>query len=845
MATASETLLDIPPSDDPGVLLERFLTYVEGLGLDLYPAQEESVLAIFEGHNVIVNTPTGSGKSLIALAQHFAALARGERSWYTAPIKALVSEKFFDLCRRLGPDRVGMLTGDAAINPGAPVVCATEEVLANVALRKGSTADVDHVCADEFHFYADPDRGWAWQVPLLELPQAAFLLMSATLGDVSFFESELTRRTGKPTTVVRSADRPVPLDFEYRETPIHETLEELIRTGRAPVYVVHFTQAAATEQAQALTSAALVSKERKGEISASLRGVRFDTPFGADLKRFLGHGIGVHHAGMLPKYRLLVERLAQDGMLAVICGTDTLGVGVNVPIRSVLFTQLCKFDGSDTRLLSVREFKQIAGRAGRKGFDDEGSVWVQAPAHVIENRKALDKAGDDPRKRRKVVRRKAPERGFVPWDKGTLDRLASGTPETLGSSFHVSHAMLLELLDRPGDGCAAVKSLLVDNHEPRVRQRAHIRRAIQIYRSLLAASVIERLDSPDSEGRYVRVNIDLQDDFALNQPLSPFVLDVLGKIDPERPESALDVLSVVESVQENPRPVLLAQLDAAKAAEIARLKAEGVPYEERMAALETVEWPKPLRDLLYEEFDGFRASHPWVGSENVRPKSVAREMFERGLGFTGYVKAYGLKRHEGTLLRYLTDTYKALVQNVPEDVKSDDLYDVTEWLGAVVRQVDSSLIDEWERLGAAAEEGRSTGATEPAAVSDAPFDVTANRRAFRTMIRNELFRWVLALARKDYGVFDELPPSAEGLTVPDLEAAIAPYWTEHDEIRTDADARSATWVEIEESGEAWRATQILLDPEGYAEWRIQARVDLARSREDGCAVVVPEGIVRL
>lgn len=845
MATASETLLDIPPSDDPGVLLERFLTYVEGLGLDLYPAQEESVLAIFEGHNVIVNTPTGSGKSLIALAQHFAALAREERSWYTAPIKALVSEKFFDLCRRLGPDRVGMLTGDAAINPGAPVVCATEEVLANVALRKGSTADVDHVCADEFHFYADPDRGWAWQVPLLELPQATFLLMSATLGDVSFFESELTRRTGKPTTVVRSADRPVPLDFEYRETPIHETLEELIRTGRAPVYVVHFTQAAAAEQAQALTSATLVSKERKGEISASLRGVRFDTPFGVDLKRFVSHGIGVHHAGMLPKYRLLVERLAQDGMLAVICGTDTLGVGVNVPIRSVLFTQLCKFDGSDTRLLSVREFKQIAGRAGRKGFDDEGSVWVQAPAHVIENRKALDKAGDDPRKRRKVVRRKAPERGFVPWDKGTLDRLASGTPETLGSSFHVSHAMLLELLDRPGDGCAAVKSLLVDNHEPRVRQRAHIRRAIQIYRSLLAANVIERLDSPDSEGRYVRVNIDLQDDFALNQPLSPFVLDVLGKIDPERSESALDVLSVVESVQEDPRPVLLAQLDAAKAAEIARLKAEGVPYEERMAALETVEWPKPLRDLLYEEFDEFRASHPWVGSENVRPKSVAREMFERGLGFTGYVKAYGLKRHEGALLRYLTDTYKALVQNIPEDVKSDDLYDVTEWLGAVVRQVDSSLIDEWERLGAAAEEGHATGATEPAAVSDAPFDVTANRRAFRTMIRNELFRWVLALARKDYGVFDELPPSAEGPTVPDWEAALAPYWTEHDEIRTDADARSATWVEIEESGEAWRATQILLDPEGYAEWRIQARVDLARSREDGCAVVVPEGIVRL
>ncbi|MCC7076989.1 MAG: DUF3516 domain-containing protein [Acidimicrobiia bacterium] len=839
-------LSHLPVTADAASLLDAFLAYVDSVGIELYAAQEEAILALFEGDNVIVNTPTGSGKSLIALAQHFRALARHERSWYTAPVKALVSEKFFDLCRTLGSDTVGMLTGDAAINADAPVICCTTEIVANLALRHGAAADVDHVCFDEFHFYSDPDRGWAWQVPLLSLPETTFLLMSATLGDVAFFEEELSRRTERRTTVVRSGERPVPLDFEYRETPVHETIEDLLESGRAPVYIVHFTQAAAADQAQALTSAALVDADRKAALASALRGFRFDTQFGADLKRYLSHGIGVHHAGMLPKYRLLVERLAQDGLLAVVCGTDTLGVGVNVPIRTVLFTQLCKFDGSTTRILSVREFQQIAGRAGRKGFDDEGSVWVLAPSHVIENKRALEKAGADKKKQRKLVRKRAPERGFVPWNADTLARLSRGRPETLESSFHVTHAMLLDMLDRPGDGCAAIKQLLLDNHEPRARQRRHIRRAIQIYRSLLAADVIERLAEPDPEGRYVRVHLDLQADFALNQPLSPFLLDALAELDPASPSWPLDVLSAVEAVQENPRAVLFAQLDRAKTIELARLKAEGVAYEERMEALEAVEWPKPLGEFLYESFDAFRVTHPWAGSDNVRPKSVAREMYERGLGFTGYVKDYGLKRHEGTLLRYLTDVYKGLVQNVPEDVKTDDLYDLTEWLGAVVRQVDSSLLDEWERLRDAAEPGHALApAPEAGPEGDLPFDVTRNVRAFHTMVRNELFRWVQALARRDYSTFAEVRGETGPCEPDDIAAAMAPYWEEYAEIRTDADARASAWLEIDASGPVWRATQILLDPDGDAEWRVMASVDLARSREEGRAVVGLDEILRL
>ena len=421
------------------------------------------------GSNVILATPTGSGKSLVAAGAHFAALAHGRRSIYTAPIKALVSEKFFALCDMFGADKVGMLTGDASVNPGAPILTATAEVLANMALREGEHTDIDLVVMDEFHYYSDPDRGWAWQVPLLEMERAQFLLMSATLGDVSFFEEDLTRRTGRPTSVVATGERPVPLHFYYATTPVHETLEDLLATHQAPVYVVHFTQVAALERAQALTSVNVATRAERDPIGEAIGGFRFSAGFGKTLSRLVRHGIGVHHAGMLPRYRRLVETLAQAGLLKVICGTDTLGVGINVPIRTVLVTALSKYDGQRTRHLSAREFHQVAGRAGRAGFDTAGTVVVQAPDHVVENVKATAKAGDDPKKLRKLVKRKPPE-GFVSWGEPTFERLVAAEPEQLTSSFAVSHSMVLNVIARPGDPFTAMRNLLEDNHEPRARQ---------------------------------------------------------------------------------------------------------------------------------------------------------------------------------------------------------------------------------------------------------------------------------------------------------------------------------------------------------------------------------------
>jgi superfamily II RNA helicase len=702
-------------SIDGDAVLAGFTDYAAELGLELYPAQEEAIFEVVLGNHVILNTPTGSGKSLVAAAAHFVALADGKRSVYTAPIKALVSEKFFALCREFGSDRVGMVTGDAAVNPDAPIICCTQEILANWALRDGREAPVDVAVVDEFHFYGDPQRGWAWQVPLLELPHTQFLLMSATLGNVEFFRRDLTERTGRDTTVVKSVQRPVPLDFEYRTTTLHNSVTELLESGKAPIYLVHFTQKDATEAAQNYLALDPLSKTEKAQVKEALAGFRFDSPIGKDLRRFITAGVGVHHAGMLPKYRRLVERLAQDGLLKVICGTDTLGVGINVPIRTVLFTQLCKYDGVSSRLLTAREFHQVAGRAGRAGYDTAGHVWAQAPEHVIENDKAVAKAGDDAKKKRKVVRKKPPTRGYVPWSEDTFDKLVGGEPEPLKSHFQVTHQMVMNLLDRPVvhdadgtavDGCRAVRRLLTDNHETRKRQRAHIRRAIAIYRSLVAAEMLEFPEPPDEYGRRVRVNFDLQDQFALHQPLSLWAVAALVALPAAEAEAgdgdgidhALNMLTIVESVQENPGVILAAQTKRAKDELMADMKSSGVEYEERMERLSQVEHPKPNADWIYANFNEFRARHPWVGSDTVAPKAIVREMYERAMTFGEYVSDYGLKRSEGVVLRYLSDVYKGLVQNVPEELATPELGDVVAWLGAVVRQVDSSLIDEWERL---------------------------------------------------------------------------------------------------------------------------------------------------
>ncbi len=824
----------LPPNGATSdALLGGFLDFVAGRGLILYPAQEEAVLALFEDKNVIINTPTGSGKSLVASALHFASLAHGRRSVYTCPIKALVNEKWMALCRELGPENVGLSTGDATVNRDAPVLCCTAEVLANLALRGGERAAVDDVVMDEFHWYADRDRGVAWQVPLLTLPQARFLLMSATLGDVTFFAQDLTRRNGRPTATVKSVERPVPLEYAYSEIPLPRMLEQLVEEDKAPVYVVHFTQKDAADSAQDFTSLELCTREEKNAVAEAIQGFRFTSPYGPAVRRWLKQGIGLHHAGLLPKYRVLVEQLSQRGLLKVICGTDTLGVGINVPIRTVLFTRLCKFDGQKTAVLSARDFHQIAGRAGRKGFDERGFVVAQAPEHVIENRKLEEKAKGG----KKVVKRKPPEHNFANWDLQTFKRLMGAPPERLASRFQVSHGMLLNVLSRSGDGCRAMQRLIRDSHETERAKQAHFKRAWQLFRALLERGIVEILP-PAEAGSKLRVNVDLQEDFSMNQALSLYLFETLALLEPESETHALDLLTLVESILEDPEPILRKQLDKLKGQRIAEMKAEGLDYDQRMEQLLKLEHPKPLRDFVYTTFNVFAERHPWVGEENIRPKSVAREMFEGFRSFSDYVQEYDLERVEGLLLRHLHGVYRVLRQSVPDTAKTEAVLEMELYLREMLRQVDSSLLDEWERMrdpstrpiGAGGAELRPPGPEQPP-------DITRDTKVFTAAIRTRIFAllraWSIGQDEAALAVLDSASDAdGEPWTPARLSAAREAHRVEHVGLRLDPEARNLrhTHVQVSEDRASWRVQQMLVDAEGLNDWVAELDVDLVASR---------------
>ena len=827
-------LSDVPQSLFDDAVWDTFIRWTTDRGISLYPAQEEASLAILAGDNVILATPTGSGKSMVANAAHFIAMARGQRSFYTAPIKALVSEKFFALCEIFGPENVGMMTGDATVNGNAPIIAATAEIVANIALREGKNSDIRQVVMDEFHYYSDPERGWAWQVPLLELPKAQFLLMSATLGDTAWLEEDLTRRTGRETTFVGGSQRPVPLDFHYVFTPVHETIEELLEDGKAPIYVVHFSQREATERAQALTSISdMLTRNEKDAIAEAIGDFRFTTTFGKTLSKLLRRGIGIHHAGMLPKYRRLVERLSQTGLLKVICGTDTLGVGINVPIRTVLMTGLAKYDGTRQRIVKSREFHQIAGRAGRAGYDTEGTVIVEAPEHEIENVKLRRKAGDDPKKLKKI-RKKSARDGEVSWSEKTYLRLTEAEPEELQSQFTVSNSMLLNVVARPGDGYEHMKHLLRTNHDTRAKQNRDILTALDLFRGLINAGVVER--TPDSPAfRPYTLTAELDRDFALNQPLSPFALAFLTLLDPESETYDLDVISAFEAILDDPRQLLQAQQSAARGEEIAALKADGVDYTERMALIEDVTYPQPLREELEDAYETFVQGNPWAKEFELRPKSVVRDMIEHAMTFSDVIATYGLARSEGVVLRYLTDAWRTLSHSIPEAYVTQRLDDIIVWLGELIRQVDSSLIDEWAHM---------TDETTPISQSDLerelafgvedPTALTANRRAFTIMVRNYFFRMVELFAYEKEKQLEEMLDYMGFADQPDWPALMDDYFDEYEDVELDNDARGPSYFSVSgDDTRIWEVVQILKDPEGDNAFQLHGTVDLDASDAAG------------
>lgn len=829
----------VPPggTTDTDKMLDIFLGWAADSGFDLYPAQEEALLELMSGRHVVLSTPTGSGKSLVALGLHFKGLCEGRTSFYTSPIKALASEKFFALCETLGPENVGMKTGDASINPGAAVICCTAEVLANMALRQGDDVDAPYVVMDEFHYYSDRDRGWAWQVPLITLASTRFLLMSATLGDVSPISRHIEQRTGVEVAEVTSVERPVPLEFSYCETPLHETVENLVSNDQAPVYIVNFTRNDCAELAQGLTSMGLTSRKQREAIREAIAGVRFDTPYGREFKRFLGFGIGVHHAGLLPKYRLQVEQLAQQGLLKVVAGTDTLGVGVNIPIRTVLFTKLAKFDGQKVGHLKVRDFQQIAGRAGRKGFDDRGWVVSQAPEDAVAKKISDRKAAANPGKRVKKRPQRTRREGEVSWNADTLNRMIHSPPEALRSRFKLTNGMVLDLIQRDADindpsagNFAAIRSLIRDCHEDPESKKRLVSRAAELIRSLYRLGIIRMIR--DTGGKYLWVvpDEDLQVDFSLFHNLSLFLVEAIDGLDPEGEDLALDLLSVVESVLDDPTVIIRAQVSKIKTELINRLKAEGVPYDERMNQLDEVSNPQPCREYLLAVYERFRGDHPWVGGDLVAPKSIAREMLEEWLSFGEYTRRYGLQRSEGILLRYLSQVYKTLDQNVPDQSKTDAVWDVIGWLRSVIERIDTSLIEEWEGLrhpefhlkGVSEHEAHKMLALE---------ELIDNQKILQSRVRAECRQFVRALAQRDWeegasGV--SAPLDADTWTAASLEQAMAPYYQRYESLRFDHEARMAdTTIFTRTDQHHWAVIQRLLDPEGDESFWIEGVIDLS------------------
>ncbi len=861
----------LPPPGAPPLAADEILSrFVSAAAFELYPAQEEAILELLDGKHVVLSTPTGSGKSLVAQALHFATLCRGEISFYTAPIKALVNEKFFQLCEAFGASRVGLLTGDGAVNADAPLICCTAEVLMNRVLRD-PLLRADSVVMDEFHYYSDKERGVAWQVPLLALPKTQFLLMSATLGDTRFIEKALTAASGRETANIANATRPVPLEYEWRETALHETLEDLVQRGRAPVYLVNFSQRAAAERAQDLMSANFSSKEEKDALKAATEGFRFETPYGKEFIKFLRHGIGLHHAGLLPKYRLLVEQLAQQGLLKVVSGTDTLGMGVNIPIRTVAFTQLFKYDGEKLGQLSVRDFRQISGRAGRKGFDTIGYVVAQAPEHVIENKKIEAKGKKSPKK-------KPPEKGYVHYDNAFFERLQQSPPEPLESRFQVTWGMILHLVQserqvsardaRGPQGYARLVQLIRHSHGHEGNRRLHLRDAAAKVRTLRKAGVLELERGNEWRRPFLKPGAHLQDDFSLNQTLSLWLYDTLPRLDKGSETYARDLLTLVESILENPQAVLYAQLDRAKGIAIAEMKSRGMDYNDRMNELDKVEYPKPLREFVYETFNAFAEKHPWVGAENIRPKSIAREMFETYASFNEYVRDYSLQRSEGQLLRCLTDVYKTLVQSVPAEARDEELEEIIEHLRLMVRGVDSSLLDEWERMmdPASARAPLAAGDLAPVRPVDEREQLVRDGKRRSARVRSELHILLAALARKDWEEASKalyVRPDDVAWTAERLQAALEPYFTVNAKIDLSPRARRPDRTTLtDEAPRVYRAQQrfgpppralqkheaVAADPDAAAQaearqeaddadWSIECSVDLSVERPPGSPLI--------
>lgn len=859
--TPDHKLIPIDPED----ALMRYSSWVQSQGITLWPHQEEALLDLASNEHVILGTPTGSGKSLVAVGMCYFACTQNKTIYYTAPIKALVSEKFFYLVKLFGKDLVGMITGDCVINSEAPIICCTAEILAQDALRWETDSDIKLVCMDEFHYFGDKDRGWAWQVPLLVLKDTQFLLMSATLGDTTALAQKLKSLTQRDVSTITNAPRPVPLSYSYSTLSLEASVELIMQQRGVPVYIVCFAQSEAQKSAAALASFGISNKEEREEIKKELAGFNFSTAYGKELKRLLLCGVGVHHAGMLPRYRLLVERLAQKGLLPVICGTDTLGVGINVPIHTVVLRALAKYDGRRMRILNSREFHQITGRAGRSGFDTEGVVVSLATPYEIERLRARAKAANDPKKLKRIKVPKPPE-GYVGWSEHTFQKLIESEPEALTPRLKITHAMVLAEVMHGGAAYARLHALIKNSFQTAEEQEKLIHACQEIFATLMDAGVIVREEATGAavqpgddtagdqpaagttsdtaattagdtnatvaadtwENASYALAKDIPSDFALDQMLAPFVIAACELIDRESPNYALDIVSLVEASLENPPQIMKALVKEAKNKALAEMKMEGIDYEERMERLENVSYEKPLKELIDVAYMRYCAEVPWAKDFQLYPKSIVRAMLESANDFKGYVQKISISRSEGTLLRYLSDAWRVLAKTIPQEFINDDLERIISWLHMLIRTTDSSLLDEWEM--------DSLTAKAPQTPRVGPAQIVEDPHGLEIMIHNALFKRVLLASKNDSAALGKLDEPF-GFYERKWRSVLDEFFEAHEALYINQDARSKRYFSVdtreEKTQHLWHAHISFLDAEGDIDFGISADVDLDATKTAG------------
>lgn len=859
--TPDHKLIPIDPED----ALMRYSSWVQSQGITLWPHQEEALLDLASNEHVILGTPTGSGKSLVAVGMCYFACTQNKTIYYTAPIKALVSEKFFYLVKLFGKDLVGMITGDCVINSEAPIICCTAEILAQDALRWETDSDIKLVCMDEFHYFGDKDRGWAWQVPLLVLKDTQFLLMSATLGDTTALAQKLKSLTQRDVSTITNAPRPVPLSYSYSTLSLEASVELIMQQRGVPVYIVCFAQSEAQKSAAALASFGISNKEEREEIKKELAGFNFSTVYGKELKRLLLCGVGVHHAGMLPRYRLLVERLAQKGLLPVICGTDTLGVGINVPIHTVVLRALAKYDGRRMRILNSREFHQITGRAGRSGFDTEGVVVSLATPYEIERLRARAKAANDPKKLKRIKVPKPPE-GYVGWSEHTFQKLIESEPEALTPRLKITHAMVLAEVMHGGAAYARLHALIKNSFQTAEEQEKLIHACQEIFATLMDAGVIVREEATGAaaqpgddtagdqpaagttsdtaattagdtnatvaadtwENASYALAKDIPSDFALDQMLAPFVIAACELIDRESPNYALDIVSLVEASLENPPQIMKALVKEAKNKALPEMKMEGIDYEERMERLENVSYEKPLKELIDAAYTRYCAEVPWAKDFQLYPKSIVRAMLESANDFKGYVQKISISRSEGTLLRYLSDAWRVLAKTIPQEFINDDLERIISWLHMLIRTTDSSLLDEWEM--------DSLTAKTPQTPRVGPAQIVEDPHGLEIMIHNALFKRVLLASKNDSAALGKLDEPF-GFYERKWRSVLDEFFEAHESLYINQDARSKRYFSVdtreEKTQHRWHAHISFLDAESDIDFGISADVDLDATKTAG------------